>query len=196
MKIIALTGGIGAGKSHVLKEFEKLGAYVLDSDKISKEIMLNGASAYNKVVAEFGDVILDENSEINRKALADIVFNDKKKLARLNEITHTLIYNEIEDKIEKSDADIVCVEIPLLFTTKCPFDIALKIAVVAPVDIRIKRVMERDNCTREQVLERISKQLSDEEMTKLSDLVIVNDGNETELRNKVVFIYRSILENN
>lgn len=196
MKIIALTGGIGAGKSQVLKEFEKLGVFVLDADKISKEIMRKGASAYNETVAEFGNKILNKDNEINRKVLADIVFNDKKKLARLNEITHTLIYKDIKDRLSKSDAEVACIEIPLLFSTECPLDISVKVLVVAPTELRIERVISRDNCKREQVLERMENQLSDEEMARLTDFVIVNDGNTQELSDKVLGIYNRVLENN
>ncbi len=196
MKVIALTGGIGAGKSKVLKEFEKLGAFVIDADKISKEIMKKGGSAYNHTVAEFGSVILNEDNEINRKALADIVFSDEKKLARLNEITHTLIYKEITDRLRLADAKLACVEIPLLFSAECQLDFSLSVAVVAPKEIRIERVIQRDNSSREQVLDRMSKQLSDEELERLADCIIVNDGNEEELKNKVFGIYNRLFENN
>ena len=78
MKSIALTGGIGSGKSSALREFQKLGAEIIDSDKISHMLMMRGKAAYNEVVAEFGREILSENGEIDRKKLAGIVFSDEK----------------------------------------------------------------------------------------------------------------------
>ena len=89
MKLIAVTGGIGAGKSVVSNEFKKLGAYVLDADKVSHEIMMPGGSVYNDVVKEFGEGILFPDKSINRKLLGDIVFADNDKLNKLNQIITT-----------------------------------------------------------------------------------------------------------
>ena len=194
MKLIAVTGGIGAGKSVVSNEFKKLGAYVLDADKVSHEIMMPGGSAYNDVVKEFGEGILFPDKSINRKMLGDIVFADNDKLNKLNQIMHSRIYSEIEKRIKKSEAEVVCLEIPLLFTTKCPLELDMKIAVIAPIDVKIARVMERDNSSKEQVLARMGKQLSDEEFSALADVVIENDGNIEFLTAQVCDIYNSIFK--
>lgn len=194
MKCIALTGGIGAGKSAAAAEFARLGAELIDSDKISREIMLPGESAYNKVVAEFGNGILMQDGAINRKALGDIVFSDREKLKKLNSITHTQIYEEIKRGISVSEAEVVCVEIPLLFTTECPIELDMKIAVIASPETRIKRAMARDNVTLEQVEARMDKQLSDEEIKALADCVIENDGDIELLRKQVEAIYNRLLK--
>ncbi len=194
MKVIALTGGIGSGKSTVAAEFEKLGAEIVDSDKISYEIMLPGGCAYNEVVDVFGREILFEDGTINRKCLADIVFADDKKLKTLTGITHRLIYEELQRRVDLSKADVVCLEIPLLFTSECPIDINLKIAVVAPYDIRLKRVVKRDGCTEEQAKMRMAKQLSDEEMIRLSDCYIENSDDKECLKEQVKSIYNKIIK--
>ncbi len=194
MKLIAVTGGIGAGKSVVSKEFKKLGAYVLDADKVSHEIMMPGGSAYNEVIKEFGEEILFPDKSINRKMLGDIVFADNDKLNKLNKIMHSRIYSEIEKRIEKSEAEVVCLEIPLLFTTECPIDLDMKIAVIAPRDIKIARVMVRDGALREQVLSRMEKQLKDEEFSALADVVINNDGDAKSLELQVTDIYSKLLK--
>lgn len=194
MKLIAVTGGIGAGKSVVSKEFKKLGAYVLDADKVSHEIMMPGGSAYNEVIKEFGEEILFPDKSINRKMLGDIVFADSDKLNKLNKIMHSRIYSEIEKRIEKSEAEVVCLEIPLLFTTECPIGLDMKIAVIAPRDIKIARVMERDGASREQVISRMEKQLGDEEFSALADVVINNDGDEESLTIQVTEIYNRLLK--
>ena len=194
MKVIALTGGIGSGKSTVAAEFAKLGAEVIDSDKISYEIMLPGGSAYTEVVETFGGEILLDDEKINRKHLADIVFADNIKLKMLTDITHRLIYEEIQRRIDMSGAEVVCLEIPLLFTSECPVDINLKIAVVAPCDIRLKRVVERDRCTEEQAKMRMAKQLSDEEMIRLSDCYIENSGDLEYLKEQVKIVYNKIIK--
>ena len=115
MKIIAVTGGIGSGKSTVSAEFAALGAKVISADAVSHEIMLPGGSAYEAVVELFGSEILNTNGEIERAQLADIVFSDAEKLNSLNSVTHRLIYEEIQRRIDSSAASTVCLEIPLLF---------------------------------------------------------------------------------
>ena len=192
MKVIAITGGIGAGKSTVSNEFKKLGAYVVDADAVSHMIMRRGFGAYDMVVAEFGNEILGDDSEIDRKRLADIVFNDKEKLKRLNTIMHKEIYAELQRMIDASDADVVCAEIPLLFTAKCPINIDVKAVVSASADVRIKRVMARDNCSAEKVKERMANQLSDSEMCKLADVVIVNNGDMDLVKKQVKDVYESL----
>lgn len=192
MKIIAVTGGIGSGKSTVSNEFKKLGAYVVDTDAISHEIMMRGYSAYDMVVAEFGNGILSDDLEIDRKRLADIVFNDKNKLETLNSIMHKEIYAELQRRIEASDSDIVCAEIPLLFTARCPIEIDVKVVVSASDDVRIRRVMLRDNCSADKVKERMANQLSDSEMCKLADVVIVNNGDIDLVREQVKAVFDSL----
>ena len=144
MKIIAVTGGIGSGKSTVSAEFAALGAEVISADAVSHEIMLPGKNAYEAVVKLFGREILDSNDEIDRVRLADIVFSDAEKLNSLNSVTHRLIYEEIQRRIDSSEASTVCLEIPLLFSTKCPISIDASIAVTADKEIRLARVIVRD----------------------------------------------------
>ena len=194
MKTIALTGGIGSGKSSALFEFQKLGAEIIDSDKISHMLMMRGGAAYNEVVAEFGREVLGGDGEIDRKKLAKIVFSDEKKLKRLNKITHTLIYKEIKRRISESTADVVCIEIPLLFSSENPLDFDMKVAVVADRETRISRVSSRDRATREQAEARMNRQLSDDEMRRLADCVIENNGDIKALVRRVREIYKSLTE--
>lgn len=194
MKVIALTGGIGSGKSTVLGEFKLLGAGIISCDEISHRIMLKGGSAYNEITEAFGTDILNSNGEINRKKLADIVFSDREKLEVLNEISHRLIYDEVKRMISAMDADVVCIEIPLLFSAECPIKLDLTVAVTAPVETRIDRVICRDKCTREQVLARMENQLTDEKLQKLADCVIENNGDLEGLRQRVTEIYTSLIQ--
>ncbi len=193
MKIIALTGGIGAGKSVVAAEFARLGAEVIDSDKVSHELMMPGQAVYKEVAEEFGDGILANDGTIDRTALAEIVFSDDEKLAVLNNITHHQIYKEIERRILLSAADVVCIEIPLLYTAECPLDLDLKVAVVAPRDLRIARIVERDGCSTDMARARMDKQLTDKEYKMLSDEVIENDGELEKIREKVAEIFNRLI---
>ena len=190
MKVIGLTGGIGSGKSTVLCEFRNLGADIISCDEISHRIMKRGESAYNEVVAEFGNGILNAENEIDRRKLASIVFADGKKLEVLNGITHRLIYEDIKRQISESGAELVCVEIPLLFNSECPLELAAKIAVLADKEVRISRVMKRDNSTRDEVEARIRKQLSDSEMREKADYIIENNDNIDYLQHQVEKIYK------
>lgn len=196
MKIIAVTGGIGSGKSTVAKEFKNLGAVVISADEVSRLIMKKGGLAYNKVTEVFGNGILNADKEINRKALADIVFNDKDKLMLLNSVTHSLIYKVMAEEAEKarnSDADVVCLEIPLLFNDKCPIDYDMSIAVIADKEVRINRVINRDKCTRNEAESRIAKQLTDEKLKEYADCVIANNGDLKELKKAVKEVYDGLM---
>ncbi len=190
MKLIALTGGIGAGKSTVSAELSRLGACVIDSDKVSVRLMQPGEAAYCATVKEFGEQILCENGEIDRKALAEIVFSDKSRLEALNKITHPLIYREMQRLAALADNSVVCMEIPLLFSTDCPIIFDMTVAVVAPRETRIERVMRRDGCTREQAEARIANQLPDEQMRSLADYVIENNGDVCSVNTKTAELYR------
>ena len=107
MKVIAVTGGIGSGKSTVTNEFARLGARTISADSVAHENMSRGGCAYDEIVGAFGRGIVGENGEINRARLADIVFSDDKKLALLNSITHRRVYDSIKRRIAAAKADDV-----------------------------------------------------------------------------------------
>lgn len=193
MKVIAITGGIGSGKSVCLREFERLGAHIISCDEISHRIMMRGGSAYEEVLERFGNEILGKDNEIDRAALAEIVFSDRNKLEELNSITHRLIFEEINKNINETAAGIICIEIPLLFTIESPIDIDFKIAVIAPRETRINRAMVRDGASREKIEARIKNQITDEEMQRLADYVIENDGNFDTLSKRVEKIFEEIV---
>ena len=180
MKIIGITGGIGAGKSTVTAEFEKLGATVVDADAISRNVTLKSGCAYLEIVKVFGEEILLASGELNRKKLAEIVFSDKNKLDELNKITHKHIFKEMEKQIENAKTDIVVLDVPLLFSNDFPIKCDLKIAVLAEKATRIQRVKNRDGINTDEIEARILNQLSEEDYIKLADICIINENlNET-----------------
>lgn len=189
MKIIALTGGIGSGKSYIADEFQKLGAYTMDADKIYHELIQPGQSTYNEIVKSFGTGILKDNLEIDRKKLGDIVFGNPKELEKLNNITHKSVYDEINRRVNTLNKDVYCIEIPLLFSAECSFEYDISVAVTAPLDERIRRVVKRDKCTEKKVLERISSQLTDDVMCEKADCVIVNYGDLEAVKKQVKEVY-------
>ncbi len=191
MKIIGITGGIGAGKSTVSKEFECLGATIVDADRIAKAVLLKDGNAYKEALDFFGYDIVLEDGEIDRKKLAGIVFSDKEKLEMLNKITHKHIFAEMEKQIEAAKTRVVILDVPLLFSSDFNIECDLKIAVLADEEIRIKRVMSRDNAQYDEVKARIRNQISDEKYRRMADICIVNDDLEETLR-QVKRIYESV----
>ena len=186
MTILGITGGIGAGKSTVTKLFSKLGADIVDADKIAREIMNKGQDAYNEVVEEFGEEILDSDRNIIRKKLASIVFGV------LNKITHGYVFVEMNKQIDSSVAELICLDVPLLFSSDFPIKCHKTLVVTADDETRINRVIKRDNCTKEQVKQRMIKQMKQEDMIKLADYVIENNGDDFPVE-KVKEIYYELI---
>ncbi len=171
MKILGIVGGIGAGKSTVVQIFsEYANVYTIDADKYGHQILLSTGEAYSAIVEAFGRNILDENNEIIRTKLAKIVFSDQQKLIQLNKITHPIIVQKILDNInihKKNDEyDIILLDAPLLFEAGLDKYVDKIIGVYANEEIRISRVMKRNNCTKKNVKDRIKIQKNWEEFTK------------------------------
>lgn len=189
MKIIGLTGGIGSGKTKTAKILEDLGAVVIDADEVAKELMKRGNAAYYKVADTFGEDIIDDDEQIDRKKLASIVFNDKSKLAVLNEITHNEVYRKMEEKIDllkdKKYQGIVVLDVPV------PNEDFKKMSdeiwvVDSDNEIRISRIMGRMGVTREEAVRRMSAQLRREDYLRLAHKVIHNNGTEENLKNNII----------
>ncbi|MGE5329435.1 MAG: dephospho-CoA kinase [Deltaproteobacteria bacterium] len=189
MRIIGLTGGIGAGKSTTAKILESLGASIIDADEIAKELLKNGNKAYNEIVNFFGTEILGDDKEINRKKLADIVFNDRQKLAVLNDITHKEVYRSMDEIIDnlkqKNYKGIVVLDVPI------PNEDFKKMTdeiwvVDCDDEIRIDRIIKRMGIAREEAVQRIKSQIKREDYLRLAKNVIRNAGTEEELRTSVI----------
>jgi len=189
MKVIGLTGGIGSGKSTVSGLLRKQGAIIIDADIIAREVVEKGKDAYNEIIDAFGLNILDDQGNIDRAKLGSIVFNDKKKLDLLSEITHKHVIKEIINELEqikKSSFDgIVVIDAPI--PVKHGFlDVSDEVWVVhSNEEIRIKRIMERNNLDRKQAEIRIKSQMSEKEYLELADKVIVNEGSINNLEQKI-----------
>ncbi|MDI3518628.1 MAG: dephospho-CoA kinase [Caldanaerobacter sp.] len=176
MRVVGLTGGIGSGKSTVSGILAKLGAKIIDADLVSREIMEKGKEAYNEIVDCFGKEILDKEGNIDRKKLGSIVFSDKEKLKRLNEITHPKIIDKIKKMIEEEkDKDkVIVIDAALLIETGLYKLVDEVWLVVVDIDTQIKRVMERDGFSYEEALKRIKSQMPLEEKIKYADFIINN----------------------
>lgn len=173
---IGITGGIGSGKSYVAKIFKALGVPFYDADKEAKALMNTNQDIKTALTDEFGSEVYDIRGRLNRSYLASQVFKDKERLDKLNAVVHPIVIQHGEDWALSQTFPYSLKEAALLFESGSYKKLDYTILVTAPTDIRIKRVMQRDAITREEVLDRMNKQLSDEEKQKLADFTIVNDG--------------------
>jgi len=173
MKVIGLTGGIGSGKTTVAKMFIELGVPVYFADIEAKKIMVNSKNVKNKLIDEFGeDTYL--NGELNKKYLAEIVFNNKEQLSAINNIVHPEVENHFKKWLEDQHAPLVIQENALIFENNKQNDFDRIITVTAPLQVRIQRVKDRDKVTSDQILDRIKNQLDEEFKIKNSNFVIHN----------------------
>jgi dephospho-CoA kinase len=171
---IGLTGGIGSGKSTVAKIFSILGIPVFYADAAARNIMNEDAQLKQKIKQIFGEAAY-ENEMLNRKYIADIVFNDHFKLEQLNAIVHPATIAMAEQWMLQQITPYAIKEAALFFEAGSTEGLDYIIGVYAPQHLRIHRVMERDNVTREDVLTRMSRQINEEMKMRLCDFVIIND---------------------
>ena len=189
MKLIGLTGGTGSGKSVVSKSLAEAGAVIVDADKIAHEIILKGEPAYQEIVEYYGTGILDAEGNIIRKKLGEIVFNDKEKLAFLNQCTHKYITAEVKKQIAAAKAEgtaaAIIVDAPLLLEAKLEAVCDLVWVVYADPEVRAQRVMDRDGITYELAKARISNQKSWEEYKSAASAVIDNSKDLGHLKEQI-----------
>lgn len=178
---IGLTGQSGAGKGYVGKYFSELGFNVLDCDKIVMEIYENNSELLQRLATEFGNDIL-KGSILDRKRLAEIVFSSKENTDKLNKIVHP----EVIALCEKKSKPPAVLDAPQLFEAGAQSKCYKIISITAPYETRLKRIMERDNITKEQADARISAQFDEEYYINNSDFVIYNNGEDIDIQIKKI----------
>jgi dephospho-CoA kinase len=182
--ITGITGGIGSGKSAVRDYLSALGEHVICADKVSREIVMPGQQGNDEIKLAFGEGFFLYNGELDRKKLADYVFDNEKRINTLNGILHPIIVEEIF----KQAGDLngrVFIEAPLLIQAGMQKRVDRVWLVIADMDTRIRRVMLRDGLSEEQVIKRIKSQLSDEEMKVYADEIIDNSSSLEALKGRV-----------
>jgi dephospho-CoA kinase len=196
--IIGLTGAVASGKSLVATEFEKLGAHVIDADIIAREVLSPGQEQFKMVVAEFGAEILSVTGEIDRTALARIVFNDCAKLTKLNQITHPEIIKRILDRIKEirgEDLDtLIVLDAPLLIEVGLHDKVDRVVVVYVDEQTLIDRIVERDKLDPEEAAKRLACQMPLKEKIEYADHVIYNKGTIEETLKQVGDIFASLRE--
>ena len=189
---IGLTGGIGSGKSTIAKLFELLGIPVYYADEASKRLYHTNEELKASLKKQFGDDIYI-GEQLNRQKLAEIVFADSGQLEILNQLVHPPTIKDANEWMNKQSAPYIIKEAALLFESGSAKDLDYIIGVSAPVELRIQRVMERDSISREHILNRMNKQMDEEEKMKRCDFIINNDDIELVIP-QVVELHRKILE--
>jgi len=174
---IGLTGGFGSGKSVVAAIFEVLGVPVYYADDASKRLMNEDAELKKRITEAFGPGSYDDG-KLNRKYLAEVVFNDEEKLAVLNSLVHPATLADAERWMNSQNVPYVIKEAALIFESGSHRSLDYVIGVKAPLPLRLQRTMKRDNITREEAMARINKQLDEDMKMKLCDFIIVNDEQE------------------
>lgn len=180
MKVIGITGGIGCGKSEVLKYLESLGAYIVEADKLAHTLMKKGENVYKRIIDEFGNDILAENGEIDRQCFGEIVFNDESALDKLNSIVHPAvkeyILNDIDNKNADGNVDYYVIEAALLIQDGYR-DICDEIwYIYADKDTRLSRLVKGRGGDATKYESVMYNQETDDFYKVNSDVVIDNNG--------------------
>lgn len=175
MITLGITGGIGSGKSFVSQHFTKQNIPYYNCDERSKLLTNTNTQIINELTSRFGTKIYNDG-KLNKALLAQIIFNDKNELLFINNLIHPIVKSDFEQWRDTQNAPFVVVESAILIESGF-YRFCDKILVVeAPLELRIKRVAERDKLTQKQVQARIKNQISDAERRKFANFVIVNDG--------------------
>ena len=192
MLVVALTGGIGAGKSTVAQNFAELGALVIEADQLARMAIERGSDGFAEVLLRFGDEII-LNGDIDRKKLAEIVFSDEGARKDLEKIIHPrvqAIFAEVVEDLEHDD--ILIYEIPLLVETDASEKFDYIITVEADIELRKARLLKRGLYI-SQIEKRMAAQASQESREAIADSVIYNDGDEDSLLRQVENLWESVL---
>ena len=184
--IIGITGGTGCGKSTLLSELEKLGALVLDCDEIYHELLKTNTALTTAIEERFPGTVVD--GVLQRKKLGSIVFADEAALADLNTITHSAVKAEVLHRLEKAN-DLVAIDAIGLFEGGLAELCDATVAVTAPLDDRVQRLMARDHITEEQAALRISAQKPESWFREMCDYVLENNGTASNFQEKCLAFF-------
>ncbi len=191
---IGLTGGISCGKSTVAHYFAELGITVIDADVISHRITAAGSEAHNKIVDKFGTEILQDNGELNRRYLRDLIFQNAEAKKWLENLLHPVIMQEMLSQAEQANSPYCILVIPLLLECDLQESVDLILVVDAPEEMQIQRSMKRDNITQTEVEAIMATQVSRKQRLAAADDIIVNDGSASELKTHVKKLHEKYIE--
>ncbi|WP_371361403.1 Dephospho-CoA kinase [Sporomusa rhizae] len=195
MHLIGLTGGIASGKSTVSKMLTQLGAFIVDADKISREVVMPGKPVWQKIVDRFGTTIANQQGEIDRKQLGKIIFSDSKAKADLEKITHPYIEESANLAIadaEKRGYDTIVLDAPLLIEVGWHTKVDVVWVVFVDEQTQRNRLMARDNISCEDAAVRINAQLALRQKLRYADVVIDNTENIEKTHQQVIQAWQKL----
>ena len=177
MKIIGITGNSGSGKSTICQIIkENYNSEIIDADKVTKKLTNSETEYLKEIIKTFGNIIVDENGKLNRKKLANIIFNNKEKKLLLDKLTFKYVVDEIKEQISKiKSCDYIVLDVPLLFESKLNEVCDITIGVLAEKKEKINRIIDRDKITYEQSLNRLNNQPKDKFYIDNCDFIILNN---------------------
>jgi dephospho-CoA kinase len=192
--MVGLTGGIGAGKSEVAKRLAELGAVVIDSDWLAREVVATGTEGLAEVVAEFGAEVLGPDGALDRPALGRLVFQDEAARRRLEAIIHPRVRARTAELVAAAALDAVVVnDVPLLVEAGLADRYNLVVVVLADEATRVRRLVEGRGMAPDEARARIAAQATDEQRRAVADVVLTNDGTVEQLRDQVDALWRERL---
>ena len=191
--IVGLTGGIGSGKSAAGKYFVELGIDVIDADHVSRNILDENTKAKDLFIKNFGESFLDQNNNINRDLLRTEIFINKDKKDKLESIIHPIVRKEITEFINQSDSIYKIIMVPLIYETNSK-DFYDKIIVIDSDERnQVERARQRDNKSKEDIINIINNQASREQRNSIADMIILNNSTLDDLKNQVIKIHQKLL---
>ena len=182
---IGLSGGIASGKTIVSDEFSSLGADIIDTDIIARELIFPGSETLNKIVSVFGENVLQDDGNLNRKLMRQIIFSEKDKKITLEKIMHPKIQNEVKLKIQSASGQYQIIVVPLLLQSPILDFVDRVLIIDCNEKIQINRLMNRDNISEELAKKMIENQSKREERLAIADDVILNEGHLEEIKLEV-----------
>ena len=194
MYIIGVTGGIACGKSTISNELSRYGGKIISADNMAHWQMTPSGEIYREYVRHFGHEILNEDDTLNRRKIADIVFNDKTELCWINQTTHPILLRLLRERLntyQSQNVPIVVLDVPLLFEAGWDKECDEVWAVHLKRNLQIKRLMHRNNLSRTEAEIRIGAQIADEERRKKADIVINNSSTKQKTRDQI----KKLMEN-
>jgi len=192
--LIGLTGGIASGKSTTAKLFSNFDITVISADHIAKQLLSDNSLTVQKVVQKFGSSILDQNNEINRKKLRELIFSNQTAREQLNKITHPPIRKEMLCQASAAESDYVIIEIPLLIESGMQDMLDRVLVVHIEKNVQIERIMQRDNCSVAHAEAIINAQIDPDSRLQAADDVIHNDAGIHKLELIVGLLHNKYLE--
>lgn len=175
---VGVTGGIGSGKSTICQFFRLIGIPVFEADSEARKLINNSALVRSKMILNFGEDIYLPNQTLDRKKLAEIVFNSESSLEKVNSIVHPEVRKSFDDWLKKQNAPYIVHEAAILIESGFYKMMDFTVLVTVPEEIRIQRVLKRGGINLDDLKQRMNRQLSDKDKIKMSDFTLKNDNNE------------------